>query len=147
MKRISLLIFLALTVFAAHSQDNNNEVVKKNNPFIRIEPVEVNLGAIEVDKVNDNTGNIEIIVHNDGAKPLIITQVTACCGTNVKEWPRQPIAPGQKGSVKVYFRVEPRPSRITRTVTINSNAANGAVQKVAILGEVVLEKKGNEIQL
>ena len=147
MKRIFIQIFLAITVLSGYSQNPDNEELKKANAFLRFDPVEVNLGSIEVAKVDENTGNVEIFVYNDGAKPLIISQVTACCGTTVKEWPRQPIAPGQKGSIKVYFRVEPRPVRISRTVTVNSNAANGAVQKLAILGEVVLSKHSNEIQL
>jgi hypothetical protein len=147
MKRLFLLSIACIIAITAFSQQPDNDELKKSNAFLRFDPTEVNLGAIEVTKIDENTGNLEFFVYNDGAKPLIISQVTACCGTTVREWPRQPIAPGQKGSIKVFFRVERRPSRISRTVTVNSNAANGAVQKIAILGEVVLEKQSNEIEL
>lgn len=147
MKRFLLLSIVALSAGVVLSQNTENEDLKKNNAFLRFEPSEYNMGTLAVNQIDDNSGNVEIIVFNDGSKPLIINQVTACCGTNVKEWPHQPIIPGQKGKIKISFRIEPKPSRISRTVTVNSNAANGNILKVAILGEVVLSNQTNEIQL
>jgi hypothetical protein len=147
MKKIFFLILSFCLTLSGLAQQNGNEELKKNNPFIRIEPKEVNLGSIPVDKVTDELGNVEITVHNDGSKPLILNQVTACCGTRVNEWPNQPIVPGGKGTIKVYFRVGTHAHRISRTVTINSNAANGNTVKVPILGEVVLPPDPKEIKL
>jgi hypothetical protein len=41
----------------------------------------------------------------------------------------------------------PNPHRISRTVTVQSNAGNGNVLKIALLGEVVIPKAQNEIRL
>ncbi|HOP04815.1 MAG TPA: DUF1573 domain-containing protein [Tenuifilaceae bacterium] len=147
MVRLVISVFLLFVSTIGFSQTAGNEDLKKTNAYIRFEPEEYNLGVIEVNEVNENTGNIEINVTNDGAKPLILNSVTGCCGTDVKDWTKQPIMPGKSGTIKVYFRVEPRPSRISRTVTVKSNAANGAQLKVAIFGEVVLKRQTNEIDL
>lgn len=140
---IALILVIPILLVA---QPNNDELKKKGS-FIRFEPAEVDLGKIPMNSVTDETGTIEIVIHNDGTKPLILQQVTACCGTTVKEWPKQPILPEHSGTIKVYFRVESRPQRISRTVTVNSNAANGNSQKIAILGEVIVPNAKNEIQL
>lgn len=129
------------------AQPTNDEDLKKKGSYIRFEPAEVDMGKIPMNSVTEETGNIQIVIHNEGSKPLILQQVTACCGTTVKEWPKQPILPGSSGTVKVYFRVESRPYRISRTITVTSNAANGNSQKLAILGEVVVPSAKNEIQL
>ncbi len=146
MKRIftaTICLVFALTTFGQPPDDE----LKKTGAFIRFSPTEVSMGSIPVNDVTDETGKIDIEVFNDGSMPLILNQVTACCGTRVTDWPRQPIVPGQKATIKVYFRVNPSPNRISRTVTVQSNAVNGAVQKIAILGEVILPKTGNEISL
>ena len=146
MKKIFATV-ICLTLAAVTFGQPTDEDLKKTGAFIRFSPSEVSMGSISVNDVTDDTGKIEIEVYNDGSMPLILNQVTACCGTRVTDWPRQPIVPGQKATIKLHFRVNPSPNRISRTVTVQSNAANGSVQKIAILGEVVLPKAGNEISL
>lgn len=147
MRYLYILTLLFALPFLAISQPNNNDELKTKGPFLRFEPSEVNMGKIPMNSVTDESGNTEISVFNDGSKPLILQQVTACCGTTVKEWPKQPILPGKSEKIKISFRVEPRPSRISRTVTVTSNALNGSSQKVSILGEVVVPAATNEINL
>ena len=147
MKIISVLILSILTSTSVLAQQPTDEEIKKNNAFLRFNPTEVNIGTVAVDDVSDDTGKIDIEVHNDGAIPLILNQVTGCCGTRILDWPKQPIVPGQKGIIKIYFRVNPNPHRISRTITVKSNAGNGNIKKIAILGEVALPKQENEIKL
>ncbi|HZJ73512.1 MAG TPA: DUF1573 domain-containing protein [Perlabentimonas sp.] len=147
MKR-TLLTFLSIVLsIGLFAQEPNDEEIKKANPFIRFSPTEVNLGSIDVNSVTEETGNISIEAHNDGSLPLIINQVTGCCGTRITSWTREPIMPGEKGTVQIFFRISPTPQRISRTITVQSNAGNGKAKKIAILGEVVLPKAGNEIKL
>lgn len=147
MKNITITILSLLIAATTFAQQPSDEEIKKTNPFLRFNPTEVNLGSILVENVDENTGKIDIEVHNDGAVPLILNQVTGCCGTRITDWPRQPITPGQKGTIKIYFRISPTPHRISRTITVQSNAGNGNMQKVAILGEITLPKDKNEIRL
>jgi hypothetical protein len=147
MKSILVTFSILLTATTLFAQEASIEEIKKNNPFIRIEPSEVNLGSIPSNKVTEELGNVEINLYNDGAKPLILNQVTACCGTRVTEWTREPIPPNGKGTIKVNFRVGTHPHRISRTVTISSNAANGNSHRVSISGEVIIPSDAKEIQL
>jgi len=147
MKHIIIPITLIFITFHLFSQEISNDKLKSNNPFIRIEPNEVNLGTIPSNKVTEDLGNIEISLYNDGAKPLILYQVTACCGTRVSEYTLEPIPQNGKGTIKVSFRVATHPHRISRTVTVVSNAANGNSQRIRILGEVVIPTETKEIKL
>jgi hypothetical protein len=147
MKTLGIIFtFIGLSV-ALFAQQPNIEELKKKGAFLRFEPSEVNLGTVATTKVTNELGEISITVHNEGVQPLILNQVTACCGTRVVEWPKEPIAPGQKGTIKVSFRVSPHPHRISRTVTVVSNAVNGNTQRVAILGEIVNPSLPHEIKL
>jgi archaellum component FlaF (FlaF/FlaG flagellin family) len=145
MKAIITLVVTLLFFTGASAQ--TVEEMKKNGAYLRFEPTEINLGTIASDKVTEESGKVEVTIHNDGSQPLLISQVTACCGTRVTEWPRQPLAPGQKATIKASFRMGTHPHRISRTITVISNAANGDSQRVAILGEVVIPSQPNEIKL
>jgi hypothetical protein len=147
MRYLYLLALLVTLPLLSISQPNSNDELKTKGPFLRFEPSEVDMGKIPMNSVTDESGNIEITFYNDGSKPLILQQVNACCGTTVKEWPKQPILPGKSGKIKASFRVEPRPSRISRTVTVTSNALNGNSLKISILGEVIVPTDSNEIKL
>ena len=142
MKRVFLTFLSIVLSVGLFAQESNDEDIKKTNPFIRFSPTEVNLGSISVDSVTEETGNISIEAHNDGSLPLIINQVTGCCGTRITDWTREPIMPGQKGTIKIFFRISPTPQRISRTITVQSNAGNGKSQRLAILGDVILPKIG-----
>lgn len=72
---------------------------------------------------------------NTGELPLILTNVRAGCGCTTPEWNRQPIAPGEAGSIKVSFDPRNRPGAFTKSVTVNSNAANSVVS-LTIRGNV-----------
>ncbi len=40
---------------------------------------------------------------NTGKEPLIISDAKGSCGCTVPDWPREPIAPGKMGEIKVEF--------------------------------------------
>ena len=40
---------------------------------------------------------------NTGDKPLVINQAVASCGCTVPDYPKDPIQPGKKGSIKVTY--------------------------------------------
>lgn len=72
---------------------------------------------------------------NTGTAPLIISEAHGSCGCTVPEWPKEPINPGQKGSLKVKYDTS-RPGVINKTVTITSNAVNEPSKVVSIKGTV-----------
>jgi hypothetical protein len=69
----------------------------------------------------------EVVEHtftftNEGEGPLIISNAQGSCGCTVPDWPRQPIAPGQKGQIKVSFVSTGRAGRQDKRVTLTTNA-------------------------
>lgn len=58
---------------------------------------------------------------NTGDVPLVITSARGSCGCTVPDYPRTPIAPGEKGTIKVSFDSNGRPGRNDKTVTIDAN--------------------------
>jgi hypothetical protein len=140
MKRLISLLFLVIAVVYSLSAQNKGA-------FITTKPDTVKLGEIGLNDLSNEIGKVQISVINTGNLPLILNEVTGCCGTNIKEWSKAPILPGKSGLIKVEFRIEPRPQVISRTVIIKSNAANSKIIKVPIDGVVIEEKRLNEIKL
>lgn len=58
---------------------------------------------------------------NTGDEPLIINSAKGSCGCTVPEWPKEPIAPGGQGDIKVEFNSKGKKNKQTKTVTINAN--------------------------
>ena len=72
---------------------------------------------------------------NTGKEPLILTSVRASCGCTTPNWTREPVAPGDEGQIKVHYDTN-RMNNFTKTITVQSNAGNGAVT-LMIKGKVV----------
>ncbi|NBU51661.1 MAG: DUF1573 domain-containing protein [Chitinophagia bacterium] len=94
----------------------------------------------------------EKVVHdykftNTGDEPLIISNAKGSCGCTVPDWPREPIAPGESGVIKVQFDSKNKgkvggglqSKRVT--ITANTDPVNtyltikGKVDKEATEGE------------
>lgn len=58
---------------------------------------------------------------NTGDAPLIITNAKGSCGCTVPEWPKDPIAPGEKGSIEVEFDSKGKSGVQTKTVNLTAN--------------------------
>jgi len=72
---------------------------------------------------------------NTGNEPLIISNAKGSCGCTVPTWPKEPIAPGATGTIKVKYDTK-RPGPINKSVTITSNAINTPTKVLRIKGEV-----------
>lgn len=60
---------------------------------------------------------------NTGEVPLVITDASSTCGCTVPEKPKDPIAPGQTGEIKVAFNGSGK-DNVTKSVTISANTEN-----------------------
>lgn len=68
----------------------------------------------------------EKVVHvykftNTGKEPLIINSAKGSCGCTVPEWPKDPVAPGASGEIKVEFNSKGKVGQQSKTVTIMAN--------------------------
>lgn len=74
---------------------------------------------------------------NTGDQPLVITAVKSSCGCTVPSKPEAPIMPGKTGKIEVKYNMNP--GKISKTVTVESNATNytGGTVALRIKGDVV----------
>jgi hypothetical protein len=152
MKKILLLIafaFLGTTV--ANAQDvaaakkTVKKEVKKATKSIKASAVPAIEGAgmvfenetIDYGTIAHNAdGTREFTFTNNGNKPLTITNTQGSCGCTVPTTPKEPIAPGAKGTIGVHYATD-RVGAFTKTITVTSNAA-GAESKVLTIKGTVL---------
>ena len=73
--------------------------------------------------------------HYTGTEDLVISNAKGSCGCTVPSWPREPIAPGKSGELKVKYDTK-RIGLINKSVTIQSNATNHPVKIIRIKGEI-----------
>lgn len=116
---LSITLILSVFVF----------VNAQSGPVIKWEATTVDYGTIN----QGDNGSREFELTNTGNAPLIISNATGSCGCTVPVWPKEPILPGQKSTIKVNYDTN-RLGSFTKTVTVVSNAANNTD---------VLQIKGN----
>ena len=64
---------------------------------------------------------------NKGGKaPIVLNDVKASCGCTVPDWTRTPVAPKEKGTIKVTYNTN-NVGAFTKSITVNSNAINSPV--------------------
>jgi len=73
---------------------------------------------------------------NIGKSPLIITNAIATCGCTVPEYPKEPVAPGAEGILRVVFDSSGKVGMQNKVVTITANTVPETTQ-INILGNVV----------
>lgn len=89
----------------------------------------------EINQGDVPAGQTEFVFTNNGTEPLIISKAKGSCGCTVPVWPKEPIAPGAQGSIKVKYDVK-RVGPFTKFVTITSNAVDSPSKQITIKGSV-----------
>ncbi len=64
---------------------------------------------------------------NKGEAPLVLSNVRASCGCTTPKWTREPVAPGETGTIDVSYNPKNRPGSFNKSVTVSSNAENSTV--------------------
>ena len=60
---------------------------------------------------------------NVGNAPLVIHQAVASCGCTVPDYTKEPILPGQKGTIKVTYNGTGKyPGHFKKSITLRTNA-------------------------
>ena len=130
MKKVLSLLIVTAFVFSAFAQDANTDKNKKvKEPEITFETLVHDYGNI----MQGDNGTCEFVFKNSGKADLLLTNCRSSCGCTVPEWPKDPIAPGKKATIKVKYNTQ-RVGAINKSITVESNAVNN---------RVVLNIKGN----
>jgi len=73
---------------------------------------------------------------NSGDSPLIISNAKGSCGCTVPNWSRDPIAPGESGSIDVSFNSSGRSGKQNKAITLTANT-NPSRKVINITSEVI----------
>lgn len=92
-----------------------------------------------IDQYSD--GSCEFIFTNTGNAPLVISNAKGSCGCTVPTWPKEPIAPGETGKIKVHYDTK-RVGKFGKSVTLQSNAVDSPTKTIRIKGEVLAKPNG-----
>lgn len=118
MKKIFLLLMIlaSLVAYAQHEQ-----------PEIKFDKTVHNFGTFS-EKTPVQTAVFAFT--NIGKAPLIINQAIASCGCTIPSYTKEPIMPGEKGTVKVTYNGKGKfPGHFKKSITIRTN---GKVEMVRL---------------
>lgn len=80
---------------------------------------------------------------NTGENPLLIKGVITGCSCTVPEWPKEIIAPHEKGEIKIVYDAK-YPGRFNKTITVFYNSKKSP-QELTIKGEVPHPEKEEKL--
>lgn len=103
-----------------------------NAPVMTFAESEYNFGDIKQGDVVKHTFEFT----NTGKMPLLIDNAAASCGCTVPSWPKDPVAPGAKGTIDVQFDSHGKQGMQNKQITITANTQPSTTQ-IAIKGNVL----------
>ncbi|MCK9269113.1 MAG: DUF1573 domain-containing protein [Bacteroidales bacterium] len=125
-----LLVMMVVWGCSGGQQDDRLPADLVNNPRSASgDSTKIKTPVIHFDKAEHDFGKViqgEKVTYafrfdNRGKADLLITSVSSSCGCAVPAYTTQPIAPGQKGTVKVTFDSSNRRGFQNKTVTVVTN--------------------------
>ncbi len=139
-----ILVVLLLFIISCGSENekkgsvvSNSVVNEKENkaPEITFSKTSHDFGRISEGEVVGT--NFSFV--NTGKSNLIILDASASCGCTVPKWSKEPIPPGEKGTLEVIFDSSGREGRQNKSISVRTNAGDQNVV-LFITAEVEAEK-------
>jgi len=139
--------FLSITCLAVLAACNNQKTVENNadsKETSEIAAVDTsNAPAFKFEKEVYDFGEIkegekvtyDFKFKNIGNSPLIISSATATCGCTIPDYPKEPVAPGAEGVIRVIFNSAGKPGMQNKIVSITANTVP-SLTELNILGNV-----------
>ncbi|MGI9532873.1 DUF1573 domain-containing protein [Lutimonas sp.] len=136
MKKVLVLSVLSLSLMTISCKDNaankikseNLELAKERDNEIKVGGAKIKFDKTEHDFGVINEGDVVETVFsfkNSGKSELIITSAKGSCGCTVPEWPKEPIMPGEEGTIRVKFNSDKKPNLQQKTITLVTNTDQG----------------------
>ena len=119
-----LTIIVSSTVLVYSQEDNGPKISFEENKF-----------SFDTIARNSN-GEHDFFFVNTGSEPLLITSAFSSCGCVVPDYPKQPILPGEKSSIKVKYNTN-IVGDFTKVIVVKSNAKNNPKSILRISGVVI----------
>jgi len=131
MKYIGLILF-AIVLFSCTSTDKpatkeeaardslNKVAMADTSNYTTIQWVDSttqDLGKIKEGSVVEISWRFK----NTGNKPLIVSDARGTCGCTIADKPKEPVAPGQEGTIKARFNSQGQGPEAHKTVSVDAN--------------------------
>lgn len=145
MKKIAYFLILSSFLAACNSQTASEAENVNQNSVATVDSVaSTNAPAFQFEKEVYDFGEIkegekvsyDFKFKNIGDAPLIISSASATCGCTVPEYPKDPVAPGAEGVIRVIFNSTGKPGMQNKIVSITANT-NPTLTELNILGNVL----------
>jgi hypothetical protein len=136
MQRIAMMVIVALVLGTSGCNDTPEEKAKEHGQEIWFEEYMHDYGTIQ----KDSDGTWTFKFKNLGDQAIVINRVRSTCGCTVPEWPREPIEPGDTGTITVKYNTAST-GTFLKSVVVYSTAANSPV-KLQIKGKVTDDQTG-----
>ena len=131
MKKVFLMGLMAIFMIeAVKAQDKKQEPTSG----AKIEFTEKTHDYGKIQKGAD--GNCVFEFKNTGNEPLVLGAVKASCGCTTPNWTKDPVMPGQTGTIKVKYNTN-NIGGFNKTITVPSNAVNDPRVVLRIKGTVL----------
>lgn len=114
---------------------NGEILIKTGVPKFDFEEITFDLGTVK----SGESVTHEFKFKNSGDQDLIISQAKGSCGCTQPEYPKNPIAPGDEGVIKVTFNSTGISGQITKNITLIANTTPNT-KVLTITGEVIKSK-------
>ncbi|MEO9481825.1 MAG: DUF1573 domain-containing protein [Ekhidna sp.] len=133
MKYLASLLLVGLSFFATAQEEE-----PMTGPKISFTEKSFDFGEITQGEKVEHVFTFE----NSGNEPLILSDVRTTCGCTAPEWPREAIAPGKTGKLKVVFNSSGKMGMQNKVITVMSNAVNNP-ERVKIVTNVMAADPNN----
>ncbi len=137
MKKLVLSIF-AVAAMATASMAQTAVAENPNQADFKFETEVHDFGTVKEGVQAEHTFKFT----NIGKEPLVITNVQASCGCTTPKWTKEPVKPGESGTVTAIYNSKGRPGTFNKAITITSNAKTP--QKVLFIKGNVEVESSNE---
>ncbi len=120
MKRVFIAIFLCFLSSALLFGQNIDTV--DNSGYAEIE---FKISSFDLGNIFQGDSAVQVFeFSNVGTTPLLIHNVIATCGCTSPDWSKNPVLPGEKGSITIIFDSDNKIGRQNKIITVRSNAIN-----------------------
>ncbi|MFY0643842.1 MAG: DUF1573 domain-containing protein [Bacteroidia bacterium] len=135
MKKTILLLALVVgfgTIGFAQEDQDRVELATDATPQIEFEKKSHDFGTFEEGVQATYTFTFK----NTGNAPLVLNSVKPSCGCTSPKWTKEPVAPGEEGTIVVTYNSKARVGNFTKTITVTHNGEGGTLY-LTIRGVVV----------
>jgi hypothetical protein len=121
---LALIAGIGMMSFAQNSDEKKTiSLSQEASPKIEFTKTSHDFGTI----TEGTQATIEFKFTNTGNAPLILSSVQASCGCTTPSWPKEPVGPGETGTITAVYNSTNRVGSFNKSITVKSNTEGGTV--------------------